>query len=128
MAFDWKKVKSLTRRIVHQTFGVSSLYLDANYETGQAITVRWHNKIDRFGDLENQSYAEFVQGIDRIIFDAADARALNIIRGGTVTLTDFGANTVDPDAIADPVFELDTQEPSTGPIEEVWIVTYKGVA
>lgn len=135
MGFDWAATKKAVRRTVHNTFGVTAFYQDDSYDTPQEVKARWHSKIDRFGDLEGQGYAELIQGIDRIIVAAEDARRLNFVRGGTITFNGFGAGLgvglgapLGGDGIADPTFELDTREPSNGPYEEIWLVSVKETA
>lgn len=111
MTFDFAKVKAQARRVVHETLGVSAFYKDSSLSAPVEIKARWHNKIVRQGDLENQGYAEVYESADRIVFSVADARALNVKRGGVVSFVDG------------PSFTLATMSPSTGPVEEVWEVT-----
>lgn len=132
MPFDFAKVKADTRRTVHATFGVQAFYQDSSVSTPVAIKARWHNKIERFGDLDNQSYAEVIQGIDRVIFAASDARRLNLKRGGIITFPSFGAGLgvslgapLDGEDVGPPGFILQVREPSSGPFEEVWEVSRK---
>lgn len=112
MPFDFASAKALARRTVHETLGVRALYEDDTVTPAVEVRARWHNKIDRFGDLDNQSYAELIQGIDRIIFDSVVARATGMKRGGTVTFPDYGS-------IA---FKLMVREPGSGPVIEAWEV------
>lgn len=74
------------------------------------IRVRWHSKIDRFGDSENAGYAEVIEGIDRVIFQDTQARAVGVSRGGRLTIPDLTTM----------VITLDAQEPPDGPYEEIW--------
>lgn len=132
MPFDFAKVKAQVRRKVHETFGVQAFYKDDSFSTPQEIRVRWHSRIDRFGDLDQQGYAEFIQGIDRIIFEAAEARRLRVKRGGIVIIPSLGAglgvalgSPLDGEGIAPPGFILNDREPSDGPFRETWMVTRK---
>lgn len=132
MAFDISKVKAQVRRTVHETFGVRAFYKDASISAPIETRARWHNRIEKFGDLDQQGYAEIIQGIDRIIFEAAEARRLNVRRGGIVMFPDFGAGLgvslgapLDGEGIAPAAFILQDREPSSGPFEEVWNVTRK---
>lgn len=120
MAFDIAKTKSRARRTVHAVFGVRAFYKDATMSAPVWVRARWHNKIDRFGDLDSQQYAEIVQGIDRVIFEATEARRWGVRRGGEVTFPSE-MSTV-PSA---PVFILQVREPSSGAFEEVWTATRK---
>lgn len=132
MAFDFAKAKQAARRAVHTTLGVRAFYQDASMSSAIEIRARWHNKIDRMGDLDNQSYAELIQGIDRVIFEAAEARTYMLKRGGVVTFPDYGAglgvglgSPLGGEDIGPPAFVLQHMEPSDGPFTEVWSVTRK---
>lgn len=132
MAFNFAKAKTLVRRVVHKTLGVRAFYKDSSMSEPIEIRARWHNRIDRMGDLDNQMYAELIQGIDRIIFEAGEARAYNIKRGGMVTFPDFGAglgvslgSPLGGEEVGPPAFILQDREPNNGPYQEVWTVTRK---
>ena len=132
MGFSFAKAKSLVRRTVHKTFGVLAFYKDSSLSTPVEISARWHNKIERMGDLENQGYAEIIQGIDRVIFDVADARRIGIKRNGEVSFPELSAGlgvslggVLGGENSGPPAFVLNTCEPSSGPDQEVWLVTRK---
>ena len=132
MAFNFAKAKASVRRVVHKTLGVPAFYQDSSLNTPVEITARWHNKIDRMGDLDNQSYAELIQGIDRLILEAAEARTIGVKRGGIITIPDLGAglgaslgSPLDGEGAGPMGFVLQTREPADGPYSEVWIVTRK---
>lgn len=108
--FDWVAAKTLVRRTVHDTMGVPALY----YENDSVVTpldvrARWHNKIDRFGDIDNQGYAEFVQGIDRIVFIPTDHPGLVLKQGARITFPAYSLT-----------FTLQVKETKNGPLEEIW--------
>ena len=123
MAFSFAKAKSLVRRTVHKTFGVPAFYKDSSLSTPAAISARWHNKIERMGDLENQGYAEIIQGIDRVLFDATEARTVGVKRLGEVSFPELAATPTS----AIPTFILNTRETETGPDREIWLVSLKEV-
>lgn len=110
MAFDFASAKALVRQTVHETLGVPGLYQDHSMSVPEPIRVRWHSKIDRFGDLESSGYAEVIEGIDRVIFQATEARAVGVRSGGTVTIQALGGVQL----------TLGAQEPADGPYEEIW--------
>jgi uncharacterized iron-regulated membrane protein len=112
MAFNFASAKNAARQAVHTTLGVTALYEDDATNAPVEIKARWHNKIELSGDLDSQSYAEVIQGVDRVIFAAADARAIPVKRGGTITIPDY----------ENIVFTLALMEPSNGPYTEVWQV------
>jgi len=113
MPFDFAAAKKSTRRAVMKTLGVDALYKDDSREVPVAIRARWHSKIDRFGDMGNAGYAEVLEGIERLILDETQARALNVRRGGVVSFP-----TLEGIAVT-----LEAMEPKDGPIEEIWSVT-----
>jgi len=123
MVFSFAKAKSLVRRTVHKTFGVPAIYKDSSLSEPVEISARWHNKIERMGDLDNQGYAEIVQGIDRVLFDAIEARTVGVKRLGEVSFPELAATPTS----AIPTFILNTRETETGPDREIWLVSLKEV-
>lgn len=109
--FDWQSVKARTRRVVHDTFGGDAKYFDF-MQPEITLVVRWHNKIQVGGDLENSGYAETIEGIERVIFDMEElkAKGVTLRNNGTVVMADGT------------VLTLGTQEPVVGPIEVIWQV------
>lgn len=132
MSFDFASAKALARQVVHSTLGVRAFYQDTSMSSPVEMKARWNCKIDRMGDLDNQSYAELIQGIDRVIFEAAEARTYMVKRGGTVTFPDYGSglgvglgSPLGGEDIGPPAFVLQNREPADGPFSEVWSVTRK---
>lgn len=116
MGFDFASAKKKARQAVHDTLGVSALYQDNSMVTPVEIKARWHNKLTLEGNLDDDSsYAQMLEGIDRIILNKPQLATLGIQtrRGAVLTFTSL-------DNLA---FKLDTKEPSNGPIEEIWKVT-----
>ena len=111
-------LKKLVRSTVHKIMGVPAFYHHGKMvvPTVSNITARWHSKIDRMGDLDNGNYAEVIEGVDRIIFNDVDARAINLREGGRIWFPDLAAGGVVPK------FILRVREPADGPCEEVWLV------
>jgi len=116
MPFDFAALKARTRRVVHDTLAVAALYDHVGLVVPVELRVRWHNKIARFGDIENVGYAEIIEGINRVIFDRDELNEKGVVleRGGRVTLT--------PPQYHGAVLVLDTMEPDTGPIDQTWLV------
>jgi len=111
-AFDFAAMKALTRRVVHDTLAVDALFHESDpADPSTPIRARWHNKIDRFGDIENQGYAEFVQGIDRIIFIPSDHPGVVLKQNSVIVFPAYGK-----------VFTLQVKEKKSGPLEEIWQV------
>lgn len=121
MPFDFSKLKAQVRQTVHKTFGVPALYADSATPSPVDVRVRWHSRIEQVGDLENQGYANVIQGVDRIVFLSSDARSLGVKKNGTVKIL----NSFEP-GVDEPVFVLVAREPKTGPVEEIWNVALKG--
>ena len=109
MAFDFADLKAKTRRVVHDTLGVSAFYQDDSMSAPKEIRARWHNKVNQFGDLMDQGYAEVVQGVDRVVVFPADYPTINFVRGGMVTFPKYNRT-----------FRLELLEPSDGPEQAVW--------
>ncbi len=124
MAFDFSKAKLLVRQTVHETLAVQAFYRDSSMNAYVPVKARWHNKIDRMGDLDNQSYAELIQGIDRVIFSAEEARTLGVKRGGEIMFSGYSPSN-DSGEGGDLRFTLQVREPAGGPFEEVWEVSRK---
>jgi hypothetical protein len=114
MAFDFASVKAQTRRVVHDTLGVDALYQDNVVTTPVPIRVRWHNRINRFGDLESAGYAEIIEGIDRVILNGEQARLIGVRSRGRIFM---------PATMGSAVLTLSAQEPKDGPFEECWTVS-----
>lgn len=118
MAYNHAAQKARSRRIVHTTMAVSGLYA-FGVDAPRAVTVRWHNKITVHGDLQHEGYAQILEGVDRLIFNIEElaapsdgGAALQLQRGGIITLPDY----------QNAAFELDTEQPVDGPIEQIWSV------
>lgn len=129
MNLDFALAKANARRAVHNAFGVQAFYSDASISTPVEIRARWHNKISKpFGDLENGGYSEIIEGIDRIIFvnELVDDETTSVLTVDGFPIVPVRNATVSfPTLLPGVEFNLDHQEPSTGPVEEVWFVTRK---
>lgn len=110
------QIKYDARRAVHDALKVDAVYTGPDGITSVTLGVRWHNKINRHGDIEAQGYAEIIEGIDRIIFDLEElaAKSVTLRREGTVTM---------PEIMGGATFSLDAQEPDAGPMLRIWLVT-----
>lgn len=116
-AFNFAELKAQCRQSLHEALAVSALYSTTAMLEPVAITVRWHNKINRVGNMEDRGYAEIIEGIDRMIFNLPELALAGITtaRGAIVTITEFN----------EAKFVLEAREPSDGPVEVVWLVTPK---
>lgn len=112
MSFDFAALKSQTRRVVHDTLGVDAFYQDDAMSAPVTVKARYlKQKVDRYGDLVEQGYAEVVEGIDRVVFFPCDYPTLNFARGGVLTFPAYKLT-----------FRLELREPGDGPEQAVWQV------
>lgn len=113
MGFDFADAKNLLRRTVHVTLGVAAVYKDDSLADPVPIKVRLHGGDKVIGDLDNGDYAQVIEAIEQIVFNEADALAIPVKRGGTVTIPQY----------QNVKLTLQQREPIDGPYEQVWQVT-----
>ncbi len=85
----WAETRALARATVHESFGLAASYLppDGNpLVTG--LTVRWHSRTVRHGDLDREGYAQIQEDVNRLMLNTAEVADPQ--RGAIVTLTDDG--------------------------------------
>lgn len=80
----WSDIKAGTRLVVHETFGVLVQYAPPS-GIAKDVTVRFHTKHKRFGDLDRQGYAEVIEDISQILFQKSE---VTTVRLGVVTFPD----------------------------------------
>lgn len=109
-------LKRRMRADVHKTFALPALYRDATMGAPVDVTIRWHSRVDEFGDLAEQHFAKIVDNVDRIIFDSAELveKGITPRQHGTVTITEDGWR--------DAKLVLQVSEPTVGPVENAWQV------
>lgn len=127
-------IKARARRGIHRCLAVSCAYTDQDHPAGLVLpedspvglTVRFHNKIDRSGNLDGD-YSEIIEGIDKLVFldanvaEVSDALVANgeppltLSRSGVVTIPEYKGI----------IFALDSEEPPDGPAETIWLVARK---
>lgn len=102
------------RRDVHAAFAYAATYEDSVVTVPVAITVRWHDKVERVGNINSGDYPEILSTIEHLLFNSEELSAvgLTLKRGGTIKLTEFGNYEL----------QLDALEPPDGPIKIVWTV------
>ena len=111
MAFNFAECKAMARRVVQDTLGVAATYQDDSLIVPVPIRARFRNKMKRQGELNDDGYAEVIEGIEQIILIPGDFPELTFKRGGTVTIPEYRLELI-----------LDTREPVTGPLTEIWHV------
>jgi hypothetical protein len=65
----WAETKAKARRVAHSTFSLPAVYT----APGGAQTVcaaRKHSKYEMFGDLDREQYAQRLEFVTRVLFDA----------------------------------------------------------
>lgn len=108
------------RRDVHAAFAYAANLVqpiplsDPEDWTETPITVRWHDKVERVGNISGGDYPEILSTIEHLIFNSEElaAKGITLKRGDSVELTDFGNYEL----------QLDALEPPDGPIKIVWTV------
>lgn len=119
MRFDFAQLKSQARQALHDAMAVPARYIDDDLVMPVDLTVRWHNKIDRFGNLVETGYSEVIEGVNRVIFNRAQLTARGVLLqvGGEVVITAPGFDGV--------TLVLSSMEPHAGPVEEIWLVVQR---
>lgn len=125
-------IKARARQAIHSRGAVPALLVDEDHPdglvfaddyAGGGLLVRYHNKLDRSGDLDGD-YSEIIDGIDRLIFldsNVADVSAALVENGEAALVLSRGAQITIP-AYKGLTFSLDTKQPPDGPEETVWVV------
>lgn len=111
---DWLAARTQMRRDVHAAFSYAATYEDSVAVVPVPITVRWHAKTERVGNIDGGDYAEILSTINQLLFNSEElaSKSLTLRRGGLVKLTGFG----------DYPLLLDVREPPDGPVKVVWTV------
>lgn len=125
-------IKAKARRAIHGRLAVAASLVDEDHPdglifadgyTGTGLTVRYHNKIDRTGDLDGD-YSQIIDGIDKLVFlddNVAEVSAALVANGQAPLVLARGAEITIP-GYKGLTFSLDTQEPPDGPAETLWVV------
>lgn len=125
-------IKTKARRAIHGKLAVPASYVDDDHPdglifggdyTGSGLTVRYHNKLDRSGDLDGD-WAEIIDGIDKLIFldeQVEEVSAALVANGQPPLVLTRGAQVVIA-GYKDLTLTLDSQEPQDGPSETRWVV------
>lgn len=128
-------IKAQARRAIHGRLAVPANLVDEDHPDGlifaedyegATLTVRYHNKLDRSGDL-TADYAEIIDGIDRLVFHDENVAEVSagLVANGEAPLALSRAAEVTIPAYKGLTFVLDSQQPPDGPGETVWVVARK---
>lgn len=114
----WLAARAQARRDIHAAFAYAATYEDDVVVVPKPITVRWHDKVERVGNISGGDYSEILSTIQHLLFNSEELATANagapliLKRGGIVKLTEFSNYTL----------ELDVLEPPDGPIKVTWTV------
>jgi hypothetical protein len=98
----WHEIRTAARRNVHQQFALPAFYSTADLAViEQPISVRLHNDLKKFGDLDREGFARVMETVNQIIFDSDEVVP---VRNATVTFRFDGQ--------ADLVYNIDLPLPS----------------
>lgn len=117
MSSRFAEIKAKARRDVHASLSVSARYESYSQEVVvDDLSVRWHNKQQLVGDMDNGGYAQMIEGIERVIFLRSElqAKGVEVEEGDTLIITAVGYDNV--------ALVLKTREPIVGPEEVIWQV------
>lgn len=115
MAFNFADAKRSLNKAVMETFGLNATYKDCNMSSPVAVRARFHNKIERFGDLNHTGYANIDMSVSTVVFSREQARLIDVKRNGEVFFPDLN----------NLIVILETRLDSTALDEEVWQVIEK---
>lgn len=117
------EIKAQARSSLHAEMSVPASYESADGLTALAVndglTVRWHYKLSKPGQLEGNFDAVIVEGIDRLVFQQPQLDTLGVTlgRGDIVRVPAYGPTAA---------WELDNEEETDGPLNRYWAVTRVG--
>ena len=111
MPFNFAECKANARRVVQDTLGVAASYQDDSLIVPVPIRARFRNRIKLQGELNDEGYAEVMEGIEQIVLIPSDYPTLTFKRGGRVSIPEYRLDLI-----------LDSREPVTGPLTEIWHV------
>jgi len=116
MPSNFAAIKAKARRDIHNGLSIAAEHRAVSSGLTTELAVRWHSKQILLGDLQDTGYANFIEGVERIIFDRDELLLKTVIlrEGDVVTITAEGYDNVQ--------LVLKTREPVRGPIEVVWEV------
>jgi len=80
----WAETRAAARLAVHEQFGLPATYTAPDVgAVALPITVRWHTKSVRHGDLDREGYAQQNEDVNRMLFNRLEVTP---VRNGIVVL------------------------------------------
>ena len=116
MVYDRAALIARSRKTVHAVQAIPANYEHPSYPgVVTVLSVRWHNRSVLHGNMVEAGYNDIIEGINRIIFDQDELNEKGVVpeRGGVVTLTAPAYNSI--------ALILDSQDPTTGPVNNSWL-------
>lgn len=91
----WAETRAAARATVHESFGLVASYtppgVGAIPVTG--ITVRWHTRTVRHGDLDREGYPQLQEDVTRIMLDTAEVP--EPVRNALIVVDGVGTYAID---------------------------------
>lgn len=114
------ELKAQCRQVIHDLVAIPATYTDtASGAITEGVTIRWHFKPARIGDINGTGYPMVLDSVDRIILNIP-----NLIECGIDFQTFKPGDVITP---TEPEYHgasliLDSREPIIGPVEVSWAV------
>jgi hypothetical protein len=67
----WAETKAKARRVAHSTFSLPAVYTPPG-GTPTPCGARKHSRFEMFGDLDREQYAQRLEHVTRVLFDALE--------------------------------------------------------
>lgn len=88
----WAETRQRARRTVHATFSLPAVYTPPGIGAVPVnCMARMHNEAKLFGDLDREGYAQMIEDVNQVIFDALEVEP---VKFGVVTFYQDTARTV----------------------------------
>ena len=102
----WAEIRQRARRVVHSTFSLPAVYTAPGIGAVPVpCMARMHNEAKLFGDLDREGYAQVIEDVNQVVFDALEVEPA---KNGVVTFYSDAART-----IVVGVFEINNILPKT---------------
>jgi hypothetical protein len=68
----WAEIRQRARRTVHSAFSLPAIYYPPDGSPGVSCSARMHNEMRTFGDLDREGFAQNIEDVNQVIFDALE--------------------------------------------------------
>lgn len=115
MPFDFARLKTEGRRAVHAVFGVQAFHWSPTTLVETEIVARLHTRSSLVGEIDEDGYPQYIQNVEKVVLLPGDYPELSFERGSVLRFPHVPISVM-----------LDTADPPSGPLEQVWrVVTVK---